>query len=153
MRAAGAGIPAFFTPSGAGRRKLFESSIVQPFQYFQLSTNIWLILSNGQGIIYSQGGIPIKHAPDNSLNVEIASPPRQVREFQGKSFILEEALNADVSLFKAWKGDTRGNLIFRETSRNLLCLGNSVLQKSKKLFQQAYWILIQFIYQAYMWTR
>jgi len=35
-----------------------------------------------------------------------------------KKYILEESLQADVALIKAWKGDTRGNLIYRKTARN-----------------------------------
>ena len=43
---------------------------------------------------------------------------KEVREFNGRPYILEEALNADFSLIKAWKADTMGNLIFRKTARN-----------------------------------
>jgi len=38
--------------------------------------------------------------------------------FNDREYVLEEALHVDVSLVKAWKADTRGNLIFRGTSRN-----------------------------------
>jgi len=43
---------------------------------------------------------------------------KEVREFNGKKYILEEALTADFALVKAWKGDTAGNLIFKGTARN-----------------------------------
>ena len=43
---------------------------------------------------------------------------KEVREFNGTKYILEEALQADVAFVKAWKGDTHGNLIFRSTARN-----------------------------------
>ncbi|WP_180172683.1 CoA transferase subunit A [Acinetobacter sp. YH01025] len=43
---------------------------------------------------------------------------KEVREFEGKSYILEHALTADVALIKAYKADKAGNLIFRKTSRN-----------------------------------
>ncbi len=36
----------------------------------------------------------------------------------GESYVLEKGLVADVSLVKAWKGDTEGNLIYRKTARN-----------------------------------
>eukprot|EP00979_Chaetoceros_neogracilis_P008599 scaffold1908_cov192-Chaetoceros_neogracile.AAC.4 len=49
---------------------------------------------------------------------EIASLPRETRFFHGKEFVMEEALPADIAIVKAWKADTRGNLIFRGTSRN-----------------------------------
>ena len=41
-----------------------------------------------------------------------------VREFNGKSYILEESLTADVALVKAYKADKAGNLIFRKTAQN-----------------------------------
>lgn len=67
IRAGGAGIPAFYTPSGVGT--------------------------------------PIAEG-------------REIREFNGKEYMLEEALTADFSLVKAWKADKHGNLVFRKTARN-----------------------------------
>ena len=66
-RAAGAGIPAFFTPAGYG--------------------------------------------------TEVAEG-KEVREFKGKHYIMEQAFDSDFAIVKAWKGDTDGNLIFKATSRN-----------------------------------
>ena len=43
---------------------------------------------------------------------------KEVREFEGKEFILEKSLTADVALVKAYKADKAGNLIFRKTARN-----------------------------------
>ena len=43
---------------------------------------------------------------------------KEVREFEGKPYILEHALTADVALIKAYKADKAGNLIFRKTARN-----------------------------------
>ena len=43
---------------------------------------------------------------------------KEVRNFDGKNYILETAFNSDFAIVKAWKGDTTGNLIFRETARN-----------------------------------
>jgi 3-oxoacid CoA-transferase A subunit len=43
---------------------------------------------------------------------------KEVREFNGRNYILEHALTADFSIVKAWKGDALGNLIFRKTARN-----------------------------------
>ncbi len=43
---------------------------------------------------------------------------KEHRVFDGKTYILEQAIRADVSLVKAWKGDTSGNLIYRKTARN-----------------------------------
>ncbi len=43
---------------------------------------------------------------------------KEHREFDGKTYILEQGIRADVSLVKAWKGDKSGNLVFRKTARN-----------------------------------
>jgi 3-oxoacid CoA-transferase subunit A len=67
VRAGGAGIPAFFTPTG-------------------------------YGTIIAEG--------------------KETREFNGKPYVMEQALHADFALIKAWKGDKWGNLVFRKTGRN-----------------------------------
>ncbi len=43
---------------------------------------------------------------------------KEVRIFNNKSYLLEHAFDADYALVKAWKGDTDGNLVYRETARN-----------------------------------
>ena len=43
---------------------------------------------------------------------------KEVREFQGKRYVLEDSLRADVALVKAWKADRQGNLVYRKTARN-----------------------------------
>ena len=43
---------------------------------------------------------------------------KEVREYHGKDYILEESLTADVALVKAYKADKAGNLIFRKTAQN-----------------------------------
>src|SRR5574344_1943358 len=43
---------------------------------------------------------------------------KEVREFNGKEYILEESLTADIALVKAYKADKAGNLVFRKTARN-----------------------------------
>jgi len=43
---------------------------------------------------------------------------KETRVFDGREYVLEEAIRADLSMVKAWKGDTAGNLIYRKTSRN-----------------------------------
>ncbi len=43
---------------------------------------------------------------------------KEVREFGGKKYLMEEALYADFAIVKAWKGDRYGNLVFRKTTRN-----------------------------------
>lgn len=44
---------------------------------------------------------------------------KETREFGGHMYVMETGLTADVSVVKAWKGDTEGNLIYRKTARNL----------------------------------
>ena len=48
----------------------------------------------------------------------VVAEGKPVAEFDGQKYILERSLKADVSLVKAWKGDTSGNLIYRMTARN-----------------------------------
>ena len=43
---------------------------------------------------------------------------KEIREFDGKPYLMEHALHADFAIVKAWKGDTLGNLLFRKTTRN-----------------------------------
>lgn len=43
---------------------------------------------------------------------------KEVREFNGKMYLMEHALYADFALVKAWKGDSYGNLLFRKATRN-----------------------------------
>ena len=43
---------------------------------------------------------------------------KEIREFNGKAYLMEYAFDADFAIVKAWKGDALGNLIFRSTSRN-----------------------------------
>jgi 3-oxoacid CoA-transferase/3-oxoacid CoA-transferase subunit A len=85
LRAGGAGIPAFYTPTGAGTA-------------------------------VSDGGLPLKYAPDGS--VAKASPKKEVREFGGRPYVLEAAITGDFAIVKAWKGDRHGNLVYRHTAMN-----------------------------------
>ncbi|MCL4133482.1 UNVERIFIED_CONTAM: hypothetical protein GTU68_066880 [Idotea baltica] len=85
IRAGGAGIPAFFTPTG-------------------------------YGTLVHEGGSPIKYKEKGVI--EIQSSPREERIFNGRNYIMEEAITGDFALIKAWKADKEGNLIFRKTARN-----------------------------------
>jgi 3-oxoacid CoA-transferase len=85
MRAGGAGIPAFFTPTG-------------------------------YGTLVHEGGMPIKWGKNGT--VEIPSKPREMRMFNGKPYIMEEAITGDYALVRAYKADEMGNLIFRKSARN-----------------------------------
>jgi 3-oxoacid CoA-transferase subunit A len=48
----------------------------------------------------------------------IVAEGKEVREFDGQNYVMETGLTADLSIVKAWKGDTDGNLVFRMTARN-----------------------------------
>eukprot|EP00128_Syssomonas_multiformis_P008034 Colp12_sorted_trinity150504_noHs@16516 len=85
IRAGGAGIPAFYTPTA-------------------------------YGTIIHEGGAPIKYNKDGSI--AIPSQPRESRSFNGRNYIMEEAITGDFALVKAWKADTVGNLVFRKTAQN-----------------------------------
>jgi 3-oxoacid CoA-transferase subunit A len=61
-------------------------------------------------------GIPAFFTPAG-YGTEIAAG-KEVREFNGKMYLMENALHADFSIVKAWKGDSMGNLVFRKTTRN-----------------------------------
>ena len=45
---------------------------------------------------------------------------KEVREFNGKPHILETALTADFAIVKAWKGDTAGNLTYKQQQKILI---------------------------------
>jgi 3-oxoacid CoA-transferase subunit A len=61
-------------------------------------------------------GIPAFFTPAG-FGTEVAEG-KEVREFDGKHYLMEKALHAQFSIVKAWKGDKSGNLIFRKTTRN-----------------------------------
>ena len=61
-------------------------------------------------------GMPAIYTPAG-VGTEVAEG-KEVREFNGKEYLLEYAFDADFALVKAWKGDTFGNLIYKETARN-----------------------------------
>ena len=48
----------------------------------------------------------------------VVAEGKETREFDGKPYVMETALRADVALVKAWKADEAGNLVFRKTARN-----------------------------------
>ena len=61
-------------------------------------------------------GMPAVFTPAG-VGTEVANG-KEVRNFNGKEYLMELAFEADFAIVKAWKGDTAGNLIFRATSRN-----------------------------------
>jgi 3-oxoacid CoA-transferase subunit A len=61
-------------------------------------------------------GIPAFFTPAG-FGTEIAAG-KEIKEFNGKMYLMENALQADFAIVKAWKGDRYGNLVFRKTTRN-----------------------------------
>lgn len=61
-------------------------------------------------------GMPAVFTPAG-VGTEVAIG-KESRVFNGKEYLMEEAFNADFALVKAWKGDSQGNLMYRETARN-----------------------------------
>ncbi|MEY3324996.1 MAG: CoA transferase subunit A [Chitinophagaceae bacterium] len=61
-------------------------------------------------------GMPAIFTPAG-VGTEVAEG-KEVRNFNGKDYLLEYAFDADFAIVKAWKGDTMGNLIFHATARN-----------------------------------
>jgi 3-oxoacid CoA-transferase subunit A len=86
IRAGGAGIPAFYTPTGVGT-------------------------------ILSDGGLPLLMGTHGEGVLKV-STKKEVRDFDGRSYVLEPAITADFALVKAWRGDMNGNLIYRHTAMN-----------------------------------
>ncbi|MDD2962634.1 MAG: CoA transferase subunit A [Bacteroidales bacterium] len=61
-------------------------------------------------------GIPAFYVPAGfGTEVQIG---KEVREFNGRMYLMELGMRADFAIVKAWKGDTRGNLIYRHTAQN-----------------------------------
>lgn len=61
-------------------------------------------------------GIPAFFTPAGVGTV--VAEGKEVREFDGRPYLMERALKADFALVKAWKGDRMGNLVYRKTARN-----------------------------------
>ena len=61
-------------------------------------------------------GIPAFYTP-TGVGTEVAEG-KEIRSFDGKNYVMEEAITADFACVKAWKGDAEGNLIYRGTSQN-----------------------------------
>ncbi|KAF7322611.1 Succinyl-CoA:3-ketoacid-coenzyme A transferase [Mycena chlorophos] len=88
LRAHAAGIPAFYTPTGASTA-VEEGAIPQR---------------------YNEGGA--------SAGVAIPGIPKEAREFNGRRYVLEPAIAGDVAFIHAWKVDEAGNCVFRYASNN-----------------------------------
>ncbi|MER6621604.1 MULTISPECIES: CoA transferase subunit A [unclassified Streptomyces] len=70
----------------------------------------------GVGTQVAEGGLPWRY--DGSGGVALASPAKEVREFDGAQYVLERGIRTDFALVRAAKGDRHGNLVFNKSARN-----------------------------------
>ncbi|KQX78575.1 MULTISPECIES: CoA transferase subunit A [unclassified Streptomyces] len=70
----------------------------------------------GVGTQVAEGGLPWRY--DGEGGVALASPPKEVREFDGAEYVLEHGIRTDFALVRAAKGDRHGNLVFNKSARN-----------------------------------
>lgn len=70
----------------------------------------------GVGTPIADGGLPWRYQPDGS--VAVASPPKEVRDFNGRPHVLENSITTDFALVHALRGDRHGNLVFAKSASN-----------------------------------
>src|ERR1700756_2132162 len=70
----------------------------------------------GVGTPVADGGLPWRY--DASGEVAVMSPPKETREFDGVTYILERAIRTDFGLVHAWKGDRHSNLVYHAAAAN-----------------------------------
>ncbi|MFF6776779.1 CoA transferase subunit A [Streptomyces sp. NPDC012637] len=70
----------------------------------------------GVGTLVADGGLPWRY--DGQGGVALASPPKEVRDFDGVPHVLEHAIRTDYALVRAARGDRHGNLVFHASARN-----------------------------------
>ncbi|WP_089107289.1 CoA transferase subunit A [Streptomyces hyaluromycini] len=70
----------------------------------------------GVGTQVAEGGLPWRY--DGCGGVALASPAKEVRDFDGTEYVLERGIRTDFALVRAAKGDRHGNLVFNKSTRN-----------------------------------
>ena len=70
----------------------------------------------GVGTLVAEGGLPWRY--DGSGAIALASPPKETRVFDGREYVLEEAIICDYGLVRAARGDRHGNLVYHSSARN-----------------------------------
>ncbi|MFD8124364.1 CoA transferase subunit A [Streptomyces albidoflavus] len=70
----------------------------------------------GVGTQVAEGGLPWRYAADGT--VALASPPKEVRDFDGVPHVLEHGIRTDYALVRAARGDRHGNLVFHWAAQN-----------------------------------
>jgi 3-oxoacid CoA-transferase subunit A len=107
-----AGMIGSFTGSYVGENLLLESRMIAR----DLDVTLVPQGTLAERIRAGGAGIPAFYTPAGVGTV--VAEDKEVRQFEGRSFLLERALTADFALIKAWRGDRRGNLVYRKTARN-----------------------------------
>jgi 3-oxoacid CoA-transferase subunit A len=107
-----AGIIASHIGSYVGENRLLEKLVIAGDLHLTLVPQGTL----AERIRAGGAGIPAFYVPAGFGTV--VAEGKEVREFDGKFYLMECALRADVALIKAWKADRHGNLIYRKTARN-----------------------------------
>lgn len=70
----------------------------------------------GVGTQVADGGLPLRY--DGAGGIAVSSPPKETRDFDGATYVMERGIVADYALVHAWKGDRHGNLVFHASARN-----------------------------------
>lgn len=70
----------------------------------------------GVGTLVAEGGMPLRYAADGS--VAIASPAKETREFDDRTYVLERGITTDFALVRAAIGDRHGNLVFNKATQH-----------------------------------
>ena len=103
-------------------RKMISSYVGENKMFAQLYLSGRLELEfNPQGTLAERiraGGAGIPAFYTRTGVGTIVAEGKDLREFDGETYVMERSLVADVSLIHAWKGDTEGNLVYRKTARN-----------------------------------
>ncbi len=72
----------------------------------------------GVGTYVETGGFPMRMGPPNGKSIIEVSRPKEKRNFDGRDYLLEEGINVDFTMVRAYQVDKWGNLRFRKTARN-----------------------------------
>jgi 3-oxoacid CoA-transferase subunit A len=107
-----AGMIASHTGSYVGENKLLEQKVIRG----ELDLTLVPQGTLAERIRAGGAGIPAFFTP-TGLGTPVAEG-KEIREFEGKRYVMERWLRADFALVKAWKGDRAGNLVYRKTARN-----------------------------------
>ncbi len=95
-----------------GENKLFEDLVLSG----ELEATLVPQGTFSERIRAGGAGIPAFYTPTGYGTV--VAEGKEVREFEGRKYLLEHGLKVDFALVKAWKGDRWGNLVYRKTARN-----------------------------------